>query len=320
MAKQLTIGEREIIAQMNYAGESQAEIARELGRHRSTICRELKRNSAHYGYYAVVAQSYAQVRRQVRWWGNKKMEQDAIEQFVRRGLQHYWSPEQIAGRLRRHHPRSRKRQVSRQTIYHWIKRQPDRQHWESFLRRGGKRRRRRTANEERAAASIANRPAVVDRRHRYGDWEGDTVVGRRHRGALVTIVERKSGYLLVDQVDRRRAHPVRLALAKQLKPLPSRLRKTLTLDNGSEFSEHQQLSDQTGIDVFFARPYHSWERGTNENTNGLLRQFFPKGTDLTEVNRREVTRAKNLINHRPRKRLGYKTPNEVFQKQLQRCD
>ena len=212
MAKQLTIGEREIIAQMHYAGESQAEIARELGRHRSTICRELKRNSAHYGYYAVVAQGYAQVRRQVRWWGNRKMEQDAIEQFVRRGLQRYWSPEQIAGRLHRLHPNSRKRQVSRQTIYNWIKRQRDVKQWESFLRRGGKRRRTRTVNEERAAASIANRPAVVDRRNRFGDWEGDTMVGRRHRGALVTIVERKSGYLLVDKVDRRKANPVRRVL------------------------------------------------------------------------------------------------------------
>jgi IS30 family transposase len=320
MAKQLTIGEREILAQMNYAGESQAEIARELGRHRSTICRELKRNSAHYGYFAVQAQSCARVRRQVRWWGNKKMEQDTINQFVRRGLEQYWSPEQIAGRLRRHHSRCRKRQVSRQTIYNWIKRQQDRQHWESFLRRGGKRRRTRTVNEERAAASIANRPAVVDRRNRYGDWEGDTVVGCRHRGALVTNVERKSGYLLFDQVERRQANPVCRTLAKQFKSLPSRLRKTLTLDNGSEFSEHQRLSDQTGIAVYFARPYHSWERGTNEDTNGLLRQFFPKGTDFTEVDRREVTRAKKLINDRPRKRLGYKTPNEVFQKQIQRCD
>lgn len=272
MANQLTIGEREILAQMNYAGESQAEIARELGRHRSTICRELKRNSAHYGYYAVVAQSYARVRRHIRWWGNKKMEQDAIKRFVRRGLQRYWSPEQIAGRLRLHHPRSRKRQVSRQTIYHWIKQQSDRKHWESFLRRGGKRRRARTVNEERAAASIVNRLAVVDRRNRFGDWEGDMVVGRRHRGALVTNVERKSGYLLVNKVNRRKANPVRRVLAKQFRSLPSRLRKTLTLDNGSEFSEYQQLSDQTGIDVFFARPYHSWERGTNENTNGLLRQ------------------------------------------------
>lgn len=320
MAKHLTIGEREILAQMHYAGENQAEIARQLGRDRSTICRELKRNSTHHGYYAVVAQSYARVRRQVRWWGNKKMEQDEMEQFVRQGLESYWSPEQIAGRSRRLHPRSRKRQVSRQTIYNWIKQQRDRKHWESFLRRGGKRRRTRAVKPERAAASIANRPAVVDRRNRYGDWEGDTVVGVRHRGALVTIVERKSGYLLVDQVDRRKADPVRRALAKQLKPLPTCLRKTLTLDNGSEFREHQQLSDQTGIDVFFARPYHSWERGTNENTNGLLRQFFPKGTDLTKVDRREVTRAKKLINDRPRKRLGYKTPSEVIQKQLQRCD
>ena len=318
MYRQLTMEEREIISQMNYADESQAAIARRLKRHPSTISRELKRNSTHDGYFAVVAQSYARVRRQVRWWGNRKMEQDFIMQFVIAGLEKYWSPEQIAGRLRLRH-RTQKKHVSHQTIYDWIKRHQNREHWESFLRRGGQKRRRRTENPEKAAACIANRPDVVDRRTRFGDWEGDTIVGHRQRGGLVTLVERRCGYLLAGKVSRRKANPVRRSIERQMSRLPAELKKTLTLDNGTEFSQYQALSDNTSISIFFARPYCSWERGTNENTNGLICQFFPKGTDFDTIPSSQIRRAKQLINDRPRKRLGYRTPSEVFNSKLQRC-
>lgn len=320
MAPQLSMQEREIISQMRYAGENQAAMARRLDRHASTISREIGRNSTHEGYFAVVAQSRARVRRQVRWWGQRKMEQKQTEDFVRRYLMQYWSPEEIAGRSQLVFPRkSTKQRLSRQTIYHWIKKQSDRSHWESFLRRGGKKR-HRPKKDRPTASCIDQRPAVVDRRTRYGDWEGDTVVGRRHRGALVTVVERKSGYLLVGKVQTRKADKVRQSIQRQYKTIPPSLRKTLTFDNGKEFSQHEQLADELNIDVYFAKPYCSWQRGTNENTNGLLRQFFPKGTDFTQIDSKQVTRAKKLLNNRPRKRLGYRTPSEVLEKYLKCCD
>lgn len=320
MAPQLTMQEREILSQMRYAGESQAAIARRLDRHPSTVSRELNRNSTHKGYFAVVAQGRARVRRQIRWWGQKKMEQKRTEGFVRRYLTQCWSPEQIAGRSHVVFPsKSTKQCLSRQTIYNWIKKQSDRSHWESFLRRGGKKR-RRPKKERPTATCIDQRPAVVDRRTRYGDWEGDTVVGRQHRGALVTVVERKSGYLLVGKVQKRKASKVRQSIERQYKTIPPSLRKTLTLDNGKEFSQHEQLAEELNLGVYFAKPYCSWQRGTNENTNGLLRQFFPKGTDFTQIDSKQVARAKILLNNRPRKRLGYRTPSEVLGKYLQCCD
>jgi IS30 family transposase len=153
---------------------------------------------------------------------------------------------------------------------------------------------------------------VVERRVRYGDWEGDTVVGKQRRGGLVSLVERKSGYLLLGQVNRLQAQPVRQTATDLLRPLPPTLRRTLTLDNGKEFSEHEQLARRLRIGVYFAHPYCAWERGTNENTNGLVRQFFPKGTDLASLPAYRVAKVQDLLNHRPRRRLGYRTPYEVI--------
>jgi len=310
MACQLTLLEREQIAQFRIQGLSKAEIGRRLGRHRSTIGRELARNSEGANYWASSAQEKSKARRRCR---PRKLDDEKLNEYLRRGLARCWSPEQIAGRSRLQFRRPR-RWLSHSTIYRWIAVDPDRGHWESFLRFGRRRRQPETRGKLPARAEIAGRPEVVDERRRFGDWEGDTVVGKQRRGGLVTLVERKSGFALVAKVQRLMARNVERATTRQLVPLPRSLRRTATFDNGKEFARHERITQATGIAIYFARPYHAWERGSNESFNGLLRQFFPKGTDFTRISRRQVARAEKLLNERPRKSLGYQTPNEVFSK------
>jgi IS30 family transposase len=163
---------------------------------------------------------------------------------------------------------------------------------------------------------IDGRPDVINNRRRYGDWEGDTIVGHGRHSALVTIVERKSGYLQAGRVDSMKSNSTMRVANRRMKKLPRGLRRSITFDNGKEFAEHQRLTRGTGMEVYFTDPYASWQKGTNENTNGLLRQFFPKGTDFTQVSHREVARVERLINERPRRRLGYRTPAEIFTNHL----
>jgi transposase, IS30 family len=315
MARQLNMEERELLAQMWFAGRSKAEIGRALERHPTTIGRELARNGEPDGSYrASSAQRQTQQRRRERPL-TRKLEIPEIKAFVRSSLARCWSPDQIAGRLRREFPHDRRRRVSHQTVYVWIRQQaaPARQHWESLLRRGGRKKPREDGRGRiTGQVSIEGRPSVVDRRERFGDWEGDTLIGRRHRGAVVTLVERKSGYLLAAQSQDRQARRIRRKIEGRVAGLPPELRRTVTFDNGKEFAEHELLARRTGLDVYFAQPYCSWQRGTNENTNGLLRQFFPKGTDFLALGPSTLNRTVRLLNHRPRKRLDYRTPHEVL--------
>lgn len=314
MGAHLSMDEREVISQMWYAGQSRAAMARRLGRDRSTIGRELRRNGDGRTYSAVAADWRAAERRRNRPLV-RKLDRPDVNEAVRNGLAERWSPDQIAGRLRREHPHDARRQVSHQTIYDWIKHNAHRRHWESCLRRGG---RRRPKNDRRGqlpqTVEISRRPAVVDRRERFGDWEGDTIVGARRRGAVVTHVERKSGYLMAAKLNDRTSASVNQATGRLFAELPASLRRTLTLDNGKEFARHETMSRRTGLAVYFAKPYAAWQRGTNENTNGLLRQFFPKGTDFTQVSHCQLLDAVDALNRRPRKRLGYRTPDEVLKR------
>jgi IS30 family transposase len=156
----------------------------------------------------------------------------------------------------------------------------------------------------------------VDSRRRYGDWEGDTLVGAHRHGGAVSLVERKSGYLLLGRASDLHAPTVCGAAAELYRSVPPTLRKTLTLDNGKEFADHEQLAAEAALKVFFADPYCAWQRGTNENTNGLIRQFFPKGTDLARIPEHRFTKVQQLLNDRPRKRLGYRTPSEILRSRL----
>jgi IS30 family transposase len=313
MAHHLTLEEREVIAHMRDRGRRPTEIARRLGRADSTISRELQRNRSRNGYWAVAAQKKADARRRQRP-RVCKLQRPEVRCYVQQRLRQYWSPDQIAVRSRVDFPRNRGRQVSHQTIYAWIQAQDAAgRHWRRYLRSAGwKRRDRGNRGQIPACISIEGRPAVVDRRSRYGDWEGDTVVGAGRRGGAVTLVERKSGYLLMGKVGNLRAATVRQSAAALYRVTPPALRKTLTLDNGKEFSEHKQLEAEASLKIYFAKPYCAWQRGSNENTNGLIRQFFPKGTDLVGIPEYRFTKVQHLLNNRPRKRLGYRTPLEVL--------
>jgi len=312
MASQLIREERAVISPMWFAGHSRRAIARRLGRHPTTVGRELRRNGDGDRYLAMAAQAQAEQRRRQRPLV-RKLDQPEVNALVRRGLARYWSPDQIAGRSHLEFPQEPRRRVSHQTIYTWIRAQAeDRSHWEQFLRFGGRAPQADSRGQIPQRVTIEGRPDVVNRRARFGDWEGDTVVGRQHRGGLVTLVERQSGFLKAAKLKDRRAPRVRQKIERLLGDLPARLRRSMTFDNGKEFSDHARLAQRLGCAVSFARPYRSWERGSNENTNGLLRQFFPKKTDFQEISHWEVAQTVDLLNSRPRQRLGYRTPQEVL--------
>ena len=311
MADHLTLAERKILYGLNKRGKSKSEIAEMMGRHRSTIYRELNRNTGGRGYRPQQAQRFAEQRKLV-CRSPRKLEDDRLQRYVAERLEKCWSPDQIAGRSRRDFSRLSSRCLSRQTIYNWIAdRAPG---WRAWLRRGGR------PPEKRGKLSdcvrIDGRPEVINRRRRYGDWEGDTMVGKGRRSALATLVERKSGYTRIGRSDSLRADAVRRVLIRRMKDLPSALRRSVTFDNGKEFAEHGRLARTLNLETYFALPYRSWQRGTNENTNGLLRQFFPKGTDFTRISHHEVARVEDLLNERPRRRLDYQTPAEVLAKRL----
>jgi transposase, IS30 family len=319
MHKQLTRDDRAVLAQLLDLKLQRQQIAKRLGVHRTTVYRELKRNSGPVGYQVEDAQQRTDLR---RWVGRtRKMEDGKTREYVCSRLQQQWSPDQIAGRSQLDFPRDPKHRLSRQTIYAWIDQQKAHRHpeWRDCLR-FGKSRRKRSEKENRlmGAVSIDGRPRVVDLRRRFGDWEGDTIVSRGRRGGVVSLVERKSGYTLLRRVDDLKAGTVREALEHNLAPLPDLFRRTATFDNGSEFAEHQRLADTLDMNVYFAKPYSAWQRGTNENTNGLVRQYWAKGTDLTVHSHRAVAAVQALLNDRPRKRLGYRTPCEVVTQYLKR--
>lgn len=311
MPGQLTKEERERISQMHFSGASRASIGLALGRDPTTIGRELRRNGDGGAYSADVAEARARERRRQRR-RVKKMDRPQINETVRSGLAQRWSPDQIAGRMRRETPDDPRRRVSRMTIYRWIAASPDRVHWQSCLRFGKRRTEPEKRGQIKARAEISGRPAIVDRRARFGDWEGDTVVGKQRRGGLVTLVERKSGFALAGQVKRLRAKNVSRCFRRLTELLPAGLRHTATFDNGKEFADHPWMKRHTGFDIYFARPYHAWERGCNESFNGLLRDYFPKGTDLVGIGPTIVDFVLNQLNDRPRKRLDYRSPREVL--------
>lgn len=308
--------ERVELAVLLRAGHKQSEIAQILGKHPSSISREIKRNSTNEGRYNcwlakrnTKAKRLNANKRFRKLRANKK-----LKRYIERKLKKYWSPEQIAGRLKL---RYGKTILCHETIYQFIYKQ--REDLKKFLRcqKGKYRKRhgtkkREKAREEAKKKRIDTRPKIADERGRLGDFEGDTIVGGGRKERILTHVDRKSGYLLADKLKRAFAEIVRKTTADRFKSLPKGKKFTITYDNGTEFSEYELIERETRMAVYHAYPYHSWERGTNENTNGLLRQFYPKKSSFSEVTQEKLEKVVNLINHRPRKRLGYLTPHEVF--------
>ncbi len=321
---QLTLEERYVIAHLKIAKFSLREIARRLGRHHSTISREIKRNGpkfAHRVYWYDVAHPKA-LQRKARARHQRRRDNRNLYDYVEQRLQARWSPECIAGRLLLDYPGQYSMHVSHEAIYHWIYRDglSGGQLYRTLTLAHKRRRKQRRYGSLRGLipdrVSIAERPAVVAARGRFGDWEGDTVYGRATRTCLLTQVERKSRYLLANRITDRRATTVAAAKITQFSALPKSWRRTLTLDNGKEFAAFKHVEQQTGLRVFFADPYSAWQRGANENTNGLLRRYFPKGTDFSKVRDEVLAGVVHALNNRPRKCLGYRTPHEVVQHAL----
>ena len=290
---------------------TQKEMADRLGIVPSTVCREYRRAGGRAGYDARRADALARKRRRDGKRETKKLlSNDGIFSYVDEKIRLCWSPEQIAGRMEKEIGA----RICHETIYTFIYEEcPE---WKPYLRQKKGRYRRRWGTRERERnreeakkRRINTRPDVVDTRERFGDWEGDTIVGGERTTGILTHVDRKSGYLLADLLKRKTAESVWKTTARRFSNVPFH---TVTYDNGSEFSLHELIRRDTGADVYFAFPYHSWERGTNENTNGLLRQFFPKRMLFGMLRQKDVQHAVDLINHRPRKRLSYLTPHEVF--------
>lgn len=299
------------------AGWGVRDIARTLGRSVSTISDELHRHPGNGGgYSAQVAQRETVATRTAanRLVHQKLSRGSRLALYVEAKLRRYASPEQIAGTLKL---LRRKRTVSHETIYRFIFK--DRKDLTIFLRsrKGKYRRRNGTAKRQQdriqqTKRSIADRPAVIEERRELGHWEGDTVLGGEKTVRILTHVERKSGYVFMEKLDETSAELVGQKTVKRFTKLPKRLRRSVTYDNGVEFADHQRTERDTKMIIYFARPYHSWERGTNENTNGLIRQFFPKKMLLRHVTQKELDRVAKLLNTRPRKRHGYRTPEAVL--------
>lgn len=302
------------------AGLTQKAAAELLGKTAPAVCQELKRNpaSTKTGYDARVAKDNTEKRRIEANQRFKKIENNPwLRTYIVRNIKKYWSPEQISGRIKKKWPDSKERQIGKDSIYEYI--YEERKDLVKYLRcqKGKYRRRygtriREKQREELKKKRIDQRPEIVEKRGRVGDWEGDTIVGKEKTIHILTHVDRKSGLLLADKLERGTAELTKIKTIERFKSIPKNKKHTVTYDNGATFSEYEMTEKKTKMEIFFANPYHSWERGTNENTNGLLRQFFPKKSSFAIISQRQIDEACGLINNRPRKRLGYLTPNEVF--------
>jgi transposase, IS30 family len=309
--QQLTYEQRCQISVLKKRDCTQRDIAEAIGVSQSSVSRELSRNTGQKGYRHKQAQEKARQRRSEAARPTKMT--PGMLAVIESKLRIEWSPEQIAGWLWK----DQEQLISHESIYLHIWR--DKQaggDLYTHLRQQGKpydkrRHGKSTRGQIKGRVSIDDRPAIVDERSRIGDWEIDTVIGKGHSGALVTIVERATKFTVSAQVDNKKADAVTQATIHLLKPFKA-LVHTITADNGKEFAYHEKISKALSADIYFAHPYSSWERGLNENTNGLLRQYFPKTTDLKAVTQTEVRQAVKRLNARPRKDLAFSTPEQLM--------
>lgn len=301
-----------MISALRKQGLNQSQIALNLKRHRSTICREFRRNCGRPGHYRPAEAVFMTSGRRSRSRRNRHFCSQHLSR-VETLLSELWSPEQISGFLRR----EREFLISHETIYRHV--------WND-LKRGGtlhthlrsarkKRRKRYGAYDSRGRLAgkrhISERPDSVESRTTLGHWEIDTVMGTGSKHCIVSLVERKSGYLLIGKL---RARTQEQTSARTIRLIRQHTKhfKTITADNGTEFHDYRSIERATQVPFYFATPHHSWERGTNENTNGLIRQYIPKGTSMTKLDQYQCNAIAKQINRRPRKRLGYRTPEECF--------
>lgn len=313
---QLTESERELIASMHWEGKGPSEIARTIDRDKGTISRELRRNASaeYYCYSPCQAHKRSAQRKLTARHSRPLLKSKKIQQYVRQKLKLGWSPEIIAGRLKK-----TGQSISHEAIYQFIYHRdtPDREQLISQLCRAHRKRRikgtgrkvRKTKIPNRV--SISFRPKAADSRKQVGHWEGDTLLSRSSKVALHSLTERKTRLLRLSKLEGKTAAETNKAVTRALRRLPAEGKRTLTLDNGTENASHKELTAALGIKCYFADPYAAWQRGSNEQINGLIRRFLPKGTDFSKIDKDQIKKIEKLINNRPRKCLGFKTPLEV---------
>lgn len=324
----LSFAEREEISRGLARGDSLRTIASQLGRHVSTVSREIRHNSCYGGSCyraetaAKIARQHAGVPRRPR-----KLTRDPwLWQYVTAHLRQEWSPEQIAATLKRSYAGEVDKHISHEAIYatlYVLPRGTLKAELLACLRRRHRRRRKRGLIHDRRGqipnmVSIRERPAEAHERRIPGHWEGDLLIGRNRRSALGVLTERTTRLTLLAKVGGQDATEVRRAFRTAFQKVPAELKRSLTYDRGKEMSQHERLTRQSNVQVYFCDPQSPWQRGTNENTNGLLRQYFPKGTDFRQVSGWDIRRAMQRLNMRPRKTLGWQTPLEVWQDYVER--
>lgn len=307
---QLTLAKRYKISAYLQAGISKSQIAMFIDVHRSTVYRELKRNTVNGRYHPEEAQRKDMERKRQ---AKPRKISDQAWKLVETLLKLDYSPEQISGFLNRTDVYS----ISHEWIYQYVlaDKESGGDLWQ-HLRWSHKKRRKRYGKQDRRGSipdrvSIDQRPDIVERKSRIGDWEIDTVTGKKHKGVLIVAVERKTKHTVIEWSPRKKADMVHNAVINMLKPYRDRV-KTITVDNGKEFSFHKQIAEALEAKVYFAHPYSAWERGLNENTIGLIRQYFPKNMSFESIDPKQIEFVQKRLNIRPRKTMNYQSPNEVF--------
>ena len=322
----LTHKERVQIQTLLNENKSKAYIAKTLNRARSTISREVNKwvQEKEDSYDADLAQWLAKDDYLNKRNLDKISTYSLLKFFVYKGLLSNWTPEQISGRLKELYPNDSIMSISHEAIYRHIYTRPQASLNKKLIkllvrkktRRRPPKKRRGTGSKIINKVSIDNRPKHIELRQEVGHWEGDLVIGKNHKSAIGTIVERKSRYTIIIKLKSKKADEVAKMFSKKLNQLNPLFKKTMTYDNGIEMARHEKITQKTGMKIYFAHPYSSWERGTNENTNGLIRRYLPKGTDFNQINKKQLMIIQEKLNNRPRKIIGFKTPKEIMNSEL----
>jgi IS30 family transposase len=323
--KRLTTLERVQIEYLLSQGYNKTAIAYELNRSTSTITREVNYWVKHPNerYKSQLADSYAlDVRHYPR---NKKFDNVELQLLIKKYLKKRWSPQQISNQLKQDYQEDKKMQVSHELIYRYIyvwAKGELRKELIEYLRQQKPKRKQvdKLSKKEHGIKDrifIDDRPKEVEERLIPGHWESDLIIGKDNKSAIGTLVERKTRFVIIVKLPNKSARAVTSAFARELRNIPGQMRLSLTHDNGSEMAKHKLLTEKTKVKVYFAHPYSSWERGTNENTNGLIRDFFPKGTDFGNISKYKLKKVQDLLNERPRKVLNWKNPTYAYYKELE---
>jgi IS30 family transposase len=324
--RRLTLKERVQIETLLKENKTKADIAKKLNRSRSTISREVNKFGPNpiVDYDSYLAHWCAKEDYLNKRNFDKISTYKQLRIYVYRGLLSNWTPEQIAGRIKKEYPNNPIMSISHESIYRYIYTQPQASLNKKLIkllvrkktRRRPPKKRRGTGSKIINQVSIDNRPKHIDSRDEIGHWEGDLMIGKNHKSAIGTIVERKTRAVLIIKLKSKKAEEVAKMFSKVLNKLNPIFKKTMTYDNGIEMAKHEKITKNTGMKIYFAHPYSSWERGTNENTNGLIRRYLPKGTDFNKIDEKTLTKIQEKLNNRPRKILQYNTPKEMMESEL----